>query len=104
MLFQCWASAVGGGPILKQHWVSSHQTGQAIACIRTAVKAYTSRAEPVLVESWPNVADVQHTISPGCQPADIHETGIRKTFTAHTKRSPNVDSFSVISAQPYIDI
>ena len=21
MLFQCWASAVGGGPILKQHWV-----------------------------------------------------------------------------------
>ena len=21
MLFQCWSSAVGGGPILKQHWV-----------------------------------------------------------------------------------
>ena len=23
MLFQCWSSAVGGGPILKQHWVKS---------------------------------------------------------------------------------
>ena len=23
MLFQCWPSAVGGGPILKQHWVKS---------------------------------------------------------------------------------
>ena len=23
MVFQCWASAVGGGPILKQHWVKS---------------------------------------------------------------------------------
>ena len=22
MLFQCWSSAVGGGPILKQHWVN----------------------------------------------------------------------------------
>ena len=21
MLFQCWSSAIGGGPILKQHWV-----------------------------------------------------------------------------------
>ena len=21
MFFQCWSSAVGGGPILKQHWV-----------------------------------------------------------------------------------
>ena len=23
MLFQCWSSAVGGGPIVKQHWVKS---------------------------------------------------------------------------------
>ena len=23
MLFQCWASAVGGGSILEQHWVKS---------------------------------------------------------------------------------
>ena len=23
MLFQCWSRAVGGGPILKQHWVKS---------------------------------------------------------------------------------
>ena len=23
ILFQCWSSAVGGGPILKQHWVKS---------------------------------------------------------------------------------
>ena len=23
MLFRCWSSAVGGGPILKQHWVKS---------------------------------------------------------------------------------
>ena len=54
------------------YWSKSkyHQTGQAIACIRTAVKAYTGSAEPVLVEGWPNVADVQHAISPGCQPAD----------------------------------
>ena len=52
---------------------SSHQTCQAMACIRTAVKAYTSSAEPVLVEGWPNVADVQQAISPGCQPADRHD-------------------------------
>ena len=52
---------------------SSHQTGQTMACIRTAVKAYTSSAEPVLVEGWPNVADVQHAISSGCQPADRHD-------------------------------
>ena len=53
--------------------VSSQQTGQVIACIRTAVKAYTRPAEPVLVEGWPNVADVQHAISPGCQPANRHD-------------------------------
>ena len=35
---------------------------------------------------------------------NVSETGSRKTFTAHTKRSPNVDSLSEISAQPYIDI
>ena len=23
MLFQCWSSAVGGGPILEQHWIKS---------------------------------------------------------------------------------
>ena len=25
MLFQCWTSAVGGGPTLKQHWANSSQ-------------------------------------------------------------------------------
>ena len=29
---------------------------------------------------------------------NVSETGIRKTFTAHTKRSPNVESLSVMSA------
>ena len=61
------------GPLKHIYKFSSHQTGQAIACIRTAVKAYTSSAEPVLVEGWPNVADVQHVISPECQPADRHD-------------------------------
>ena len=39
MLFQCWASALGGGPILKQHgssprvcWASRNAPSQPLHC------------------------------------------------------------------------
>ena len=45
MLFQCWSSAVGGGPILKQHWVkSSHMLGS------TQVSVYT-HPSPIIIFS-----------------------------------------------------
>ena len=41
MLFQCWPSDVGGGPILKQHWVKS-------SCLlgSTQVSVYTHPPPP----------------------------------------------------------
>ena len=36
MLFQCWSSAVGGGPIVKRHWVkSSRLLGSAQVSVYT---------------------------------------------------------------------
>ena len=43
MLFQCWTSAVGGGPILKQHWVKcSHLLGS------TQVSVYTHPSATII--------------------------------------------------------
>ena len=43
MLFQCWSSAVGGGPILKQHWVKcSRLLGS------TQVSVYTHPAATII--------------------------------------------------------
>ena len=39
MLFQCWSSAVGGGPILKQHWVKS---SRLLGCTQVSVYTHPS--------------------------------------------------------------
>ena len=43
MLFQCWSSAVGGGPILKQHWVKSSRLLGS-----TQVSVYTHPAPTII--------------------------------------------------------
>ena len=44
MLFQCWSSAVGGGPILKQHWVKcSRLLGS------TQVSVYTHPSATIII-------------------------------------------------------
>ena len=43
MLFQCWSSVVGGGPILKQHWVKcSRLLGS------TQVSVYTNPSATII--------------------------------------------------------
>ena len=39
MLFQCWSSAVGGGPILKQQWV---KCSRLLGCTQVSVYTHPS--------------------------------------------------------------
>ena len=44
MLFQCWSSAIGGGPILKQHWVKS---SRLLGCTQVSVYTHPSPSRPI---------------------------------------------------------
>ena len=47
MLFQCWSSADGGGPILKQHWFKS---SRLLGSMHTGV-VYTHPSPTIIF--WP---------------------------------------------------